>query len=85
MVRFTASAKEDTPFEGAALLRTDVRPSDRLQLSLPVRAQKRGWLQLGSVTVSTRFPFGMFRAWSNLDTQQSAIIYPTPQGSRIYR
>lgn len=81
MVRFTASAKEDTPFEGAALLRTDVRPSDRLQLSLPVRAQKRGWLQLGSVTVSTRFPFGMFRAWSNLDTQQSAIIYPTPQGS----
>ena len=81
MVRFTADSKEDRPFEGAALLRTDIQATDRLQLSLAVRAEKRGRLELGPVTVSTRFPFGMFRAWSNLDTQQTAIVYPTPEGS----
>ncbi|HYT15435.1 MAG TPA: hypothetical protein VEL80_03505, partial [Burkholderiales bacterium] len=33
-------------------------------VALPVKAEKRGWQQLERVTVDTRFPLGLMRAWS---------------------
>lgn len=46
-------------------------------------AARRGRLPLGRVTVSTRFPLGLFRAWSRLDCVHAEPVYPAPapQGS----
>lgn len=45
-------------------------------LHLPTTHRGRAWL--GRVTVSTRYPLGLLRAWSYIDTDTSAIVYPRP-------
>lgn len=63
------------------MLRTDLPALDRTRLSLPVRAVRRGWLGLDKITVATRYPFGLLRAWSVVDTGAMCLIYPRPSGS----
>ena len=41
-------------------------------------AQRRGHLQLGLVTVETRFPLGLFRTWSRIRLSSAAWVYPRP-------
>lgn len=41
-------------------------------------AARRGANRLGRVTVSTRYPLGLFRAWSRLDFAHSELAYPAP-------
>lgn len=41
-------------------------------------AIRRGRLPLGKLTVATRFPLGLFRAWSYLDVVQAEPVYPAP-------
>jgi uncharacterized protein (DUF58 family) len=43
---------------------------------LAVPSDRRGVLALGSFRVETRFPLGLFRAWSNLDLDMSCLVYP---------
>jgi uncharacterized protein (DUF58 family) len=45
---------------------------------LPVKTVKRGWLQLERVTVDTRFPLGLMRAWSYVQPDMRALVYPRP-------
>ena len=45
---------------------------------LPLRAEKRGWLQLERVTIETRFPLGLMRAWSYVQPEMRALVYPRP-------
>src|SRR6266849_5947828 len=47
-------------------------------VTLPVKAEKRGWLQLERVTVDTRFPLGLMRAWSYVQPDTRALVYPRP-------
>jgi len=46
---------------------------------LAVPAQKRGWLPLGRVMLETRFPLGLFRAWSYLEPDARCLVYPRPE------
>lgn len=39
---------------------------------------RRGRLPLGRVTVSTRFPLGLFQAWSRLEFAHAEPVYPAP-------
>lgn len=39
---------------------------------------RRGRLPLGRVTVSTRFPLGLFRAWSRVEFTHAEPVYPAP-------
>lgn len=41
-------------------------------------AERRGRLALGAVTVATRYPFGLFRAWTRLPLRAGVDVYPTP-------
>lgn len=41
-------------------------------------ATRRGRLPLGRVTVATRFPLGLFHAWSRLDFTHAEPAYPAP-------
>lgn len=40
--------------------------------------QKRGWHQGGTVTLSSTFPLGLFRAWSPIRFDLEALVYPKP-------
>ena len=46
----------------------------RLVLELPTR--RRGSLRLTRVEVATRYPFGLFRAWSVLHPDIDCLVYP---------
>lgn len=48
-------------------------------LPLRVPAAARGRLALPRVTLSSGFPFGMFRVWSYADLPLSTFVYPAPE------
>lgn len=52
-------------------------------LSLSVPSTRRGWLRLPRLVVSTRYPFGLFRAWTVLHLPLQCLIYPRPSDSSI--
>lgn len=41
-------------------------------------ASVRGRLPLGRVTIQTRYPLGLFRAWSRVDVTHAERVYPAP-------
>lgn len=49
-----------------------------LLITLPVTFNTRGWYTLDTITLSTTFPFGFFRAWSPLLFNQPILVYPQP-------
>jgi uncharacterized protein (DUF58 family) len=48
------------------------------QLELPRPAPRRGSLQLDHVVLETRYPFGLFRAWTQLQLRAEVLVYPRP-------
>ena len=48
-----------------------------MRLALPSVA--RGWLEAPRLTLSTRFPLGLFRAWSHWRPDARALVYPFPE------
>jgi uncharacterized protein (DUF58 family) len=58
---------DDLPADGA--VRT-------LSLSLPT--QRRGPFELERLVISTRYPLGLFNAWSYVAPQGDALVYPKP-------
>ena len=61
-----------------ALQPGDVLPRGLTDLELTLPAEKRGWLHAPRLRIESVFPLGIFRAWSWLDLEQSALIYPRP-------
>jgi uncharacterized protein (DUF58 family) len=59
-------------------------PGERVSVvALAVRADKRGWLQLPRVTIETRYPLGLTRAWSYVQPDMRALVYPKPDDSLL--
>ena len=56
----------------------DIAASDSAVVVLPVPAPRRGWLPLGRVMLETRFPVGLFRAWSYVEPDCRCLVYPQP-------
>ena len=52
---------------------------------LAVPAARRGWLPLGRVMLETRFPLGLFRAWSYVEPEARCLVYPRPERSALPR
>ena len=46
---------------------------------LAVPAPRRGWLAVGRHTLSTSWPFGLFRAWSVLHPEARVLVWPAPE------
>jgi uncharacterized protein (DUF58 family) len=57
----------------------DLPASAAREAVLPVPATKRGWLLLTRVMLETRFPLGLFRAWSYLEPDARCLVYPRPE------
>lgn len=47
-------------------------------VGLFVTTTKRGFLDPGRLLIETRYPLGLFRAWSRVDLDVSCIVYPKP-------
>ncbi|MCK6373696.1 MAG: DUF58 domain-containing protein [Zoogloea sp.] len=44
-----------------------------------VATHVRGWLQLPRLTLETRHPLGLIRAWSLFQPEQQCLVYPAPE------
>lgn len=50
--------------------------STPVELAIP--ATKRGWLDSGRLSLYTRFPLGLFHAWTYIHFDVRALVYPKP-------
>lgn len=67
---------------GAQLV-TDVPAAGSAEAVLAVPAERRGRLALGRVMLETRYPLGLFRAWSYVEPDAQALVYPHPEYSAL--
>jgi uncharacterized protein (DUF58 family) len=74
LLRQTASGAQCT---------VDVGPASATDAMLAVPAPRRGWLPLGRVMLETRFPLGLFRAWSYVELDSRCLVYPRPEASAL--
>lgn len=63
----------------------DVPARDSARVAIPVVGQHRGWLELPRVTLDTRYPLGLFRAWSYVQPAMRTLVYPKPDASPLPR
>jgi uncharacterized protein (DUF58 family) len=63
---------------GTSKVRCDVPAQRHGAVDLGVKAERRGWLPLPRVTIDTRFPLGLTRAWSYVQPDMRALVYPRP-------
>jgi len=51
--------------------------------TLAIHARRRGRLPLPRVTIETRYPVGLFRAWSYVQPDVEALVYPRPDNAPL--
>jgi len=56
----------------------DLQPDESNTLLLSFAAQRRGLLQAPRIGISSTFPLGLFRAWSWVHLDATAIVWPRP-------
>ncbi|RMG58036.1 MAG: DUF58 domain-containing protein [Gammaproteobacteria bacterium] len=56
----------------------DLPASSTLQASVPIRTRQRGLLTIDRLRISSRFPLGLFEAWSWFRFDQRLLVYPAP-------
>lgn len=59
---------------------TDIPANRKQKTEIRKVAHKRGALALERVVISTKYPLGLFRAWSYIDIDLACTIYPKPEG-----
>lgn len=55
-----------------------IESGERIILEVALPAPRRGYLPLDHFDISTRHPFGLFRAWSYIHMPIRCIVYPRP-------
>jgi uncharacterized protein (DUF58 family) len=81
------------PFERPAILVRHLASSAQLVSDVPARSgaevvlgistARRGWQQIGRLMLETRFPLGLFRAWSYVEPDARCLVYPRPERSPL--
>lgn len=67
----------------AGTITCDLAAERSLDVAVPMASARRGWLQLSRVTLDTRFPLGLFRAWAYVQPDMRALVYPMPDHSEL--
>jgi uncharacterized protein (DUF58 family) len=57
---------------------SDVPPRAGVAVTLTAAAPRRGWLTPPRITVETRYPLGLLRAWSYWQPDLPCLVYPQP-------
>ncbi|HEX6736558.1 MAG TPA: DUF58 domain-containing protein [Azonexus sp.] len=68
---------------GAVPTHADIAGGETVRVTIPLAAPRRGWLALPRVRLWTRYPLGLFRAWSYLQPAMSCLVYPAPLPSPL--
>ena len=66
---------------GAARYVTDALAGSTTALLLSAPSTQRGWLHAPRVKLTTRFPLGLFGAWSYWQPDAKTLVYPFPEAS----
>lgn len=66
----------DFAFDKAAGVHTDISPASKVSILLPCPTTQRGRLDPGRITLSSRYPLGLFHAWSYPHPAFACIVYP---------
>lgn len=61
-----------------ALQQVDVNFKQGAQVALALPAQQRGWLRAPRLRIESRFPLGIWVAWSRVDLDMRLLVYPQP-------
>jgi uncharacterized protein (DUF58 family) len=61
----------------------DINPESERTLRFALKTHKRGWYQVPRMTVDTRFPIGIWRAWSRWQPDMRVLVYPEPEGGSV--
>ncbi len=56
----------------------DVATAETAAIMLPAATPRRGWVRCGRLEIFTRYPIGLFHAWSYIDFNLQLIVYPKP-------
>lgn len=56
----------------------EIFDSEAAVVALYVNADRRGWLRPGRLLVETYYPLGLLRAWTWVDINARALVYPKP-------
>ncbi len=64
------------------ILSIDIPADQKIIMTIPMMVTKRGRLKLEPLTVSSRFPFGLFYVWGFVYLDVSTLAYPAPLGQR---
>jgi uncharacterized protein (DUF58 family) len=59
----------------------DVELGNIAVIALPAAALRRGRVSCGRLEIYTRYPVGLFHAWSYFDFAQHVIVYPRPDAA----
>jgi uncharacterized protein (DUF58 family) len=60
----------------------DIRAHDQAQIDVAVDAPARGIVRIERFQISSRHPFGLFRAWTWVHMPIEMVVYPRARGSR---
>lgn len=66
---------------GEARYAVDVMAGSSAALRLTASSLERGWLAAPRVKLTTRFPLGLFVAWSYWQPDSKVLVYPFPEES----
>jgi uncharacterized protein (DUF58 family) len=64
---------------GGAPTLVDAPGSSATPARIAVSTRQRGWLMLPPVTIETRFPLELIRAWSYIHPDMRCLVYPAPE------
>lgn len=62
----------------------DLPPGGEQWIHLERPADRRGRYTMGRFTVYTRYPLGLFHAWSHLEFDQHGWVYPAPAAAQPF-
>jgi uncharacterized protein (DUF58 family) len=72
--RFSIAARR----KGEDPVYADVKVAETAAIGLPVATPRRGRMRCGRIEIFTRYPVGLFHAWSYVDFNLQVIVYPRP-------
>ena len=68
----------DLAFGNNEVISTDIAANTSSTVAIPCPTKTRGLLDPGRITLSTRYPLGLFSAWSYPHPPLACLVYPKP-------
>lgn len=62
----------------------EIKPEERLSISIPFPVTGRGLVAYPRITISTTFPFGIFYSWKRINWKNHFFVYPSRNGEQSF-